>query len=241
MARSGGITFSAAIVFIGSAFTILFGALAVLGLVISSNANRATDVPRFLGYFAIAEMIIFWGFGGWGIASGVGLIKTRQWARISMLVFAAILLLISLPVAVLSAFVRFPAASNPNLPANFVGMIRTGLVMFYGLLAALGGFWLYFFNKRSVKAQFLGELSAGTMRADLNGAKRSRPLSITVIAWFLLIGSGMIPLLLPLWRAFSPGQLMPLCMLGIFFFGWNAFLVLSIFAAAQDSGGGRPA
>jgi len=27
---------------------------------------------------------------------------------------------------------------------------------FYGLLAALGGFWLYFFNKKSVKAQFPG-------------------------------------------------------------------------------------
>ena len=42
-----------------------------------------------------------------------------------------------------------------------MAIMRVSMAAIFGLIAALGGFWLYFFNKKSVKAQFLGALPAG--------------------------------------------------------------------------------
>lgn len=84
MARSAGITVSAVVVFIGSAFTILFGAVMVAGSLFMPNSSRLPNVPGNFGYVLIAEAVFFFAFGVWGIAAGVGLVNTRQWARISI-------------------------------------------------------------------------------------------------------------------------------------------------------------
>jgi hypothetical protein len=235
MARSGGITFSAVVVLLGSVFAILCGGIAVLGSIMASTAALATSAPMDFRYIAIAEAIFYVGFGGWGIASGVGLINTRQWARISMLVFAGLLLLFSLPACLAFAIIRFPESGDPNLPANFMAMIRVGMAMVFALIAALGGFWLYFFNKKSVKEQFLGPQPAGEgMVADLSGARpKARPVSILIIGWYLLISSGFTPLALLFSRSFFRSQPMPLCFLGFFAFGRTAILILLVWMAAQ--------
>ena len=53
MARSGGITFSAVVVFLGSAFTILSGGFAVLGSFMASHAGLGTSVPIDFRFIAI--------------------------------------------------------------------------------------------------------------------------------------------------------------------------------------------
>jgi hypothetical protein len=235
MARSGGITFSAVVVFLGSSLAILFGAFAVLGSLIASHAGLGTAAPMDFRYVAIIEAIFYLGFGGWGIASGIGLINTKEWARISMLVFACLLLLFSGPPALVIAFVRLPQPGDPNLPANFMAMMRVGTVIFLGLIAALGVCWLYFFNKKSVKAQFLAARPAdeGTVADFSHESSSARPLSITIIGWYLLIASGSSPLFLLFARSFFHGQSMPLCFLGYFVFGRSAILILVVSAAAQ--------
>jgi hypothetical protein len=42
-------------------------------------------------------------------------------------------------------------------PFNVVTFTRVFTTLLYGAFAALGGFWLYFFNTRSAKAQFLAQ------------------------------------------------------------------------------------
>jgi hypothetical protein len=237
MPRSVGITVSAVVVIIGSAFTILGGAMMVLGSLFLSKSSPAANVPVNLGFFVVIEAVMFSGFGGWGLAAGIGLINLKQWARISMLVFAAILVFISLPAAVLLAVIPFPNTNDPNLPSNFMPIMRTGMVLFYAMFAALGCFWLYFFNKQSVKAQFQVrepglESAAGTPIAAL-GASRARPLSITIIGWFLLIGSALAPLGLLFNSAFFSGLQFPLYFLGFFFFGRSASLILIVWITAQ--------
>jgi hypothetical protein len=85
MARSTGITVSAVVVIIGGAFTVLCGAMTLLGSDLVLNSSRAADAPVNLRYILVIEAFIFFGFGGWGLASGIGLIKTKDWARISTL------------------------------------------------------------------------------------------------------------------------------------------------------------
>lgn len=243
MSRSSGITVSAVVVFIGSTFTILCGAMMVLASIVALNSTRIPDAPASAGPIVIFEALFFFGFSAWGIATGVGLIKTRQWARISMLIFAAILVLISLPAAMVMAFIPLSRPNDPNLPANFIPVIRVVLVVIYGMIAALGGFWLYFFNKQNVKAQFIAQqpVAAGApanlpveMPPLSHGAgPRARPLSITIIGWILLVGSAASPLSLLYSHLLFPSVVMPLCFLGFFIYGWPAALMFLIWMAAQ--------
>ena len=245
MRRSVGVTLSAVVVIIGSGFTVLCSAMMLLGsaLIPLTNSSASARLPEHFGYIVAVEAAIVFGFGGWGLASGVGLIKTKEWARISMLVYAVILVFIGLPAAVLMAFIRLPNTNDPNLPSNFVAIIQGGIALFYGTLAALGGFWLYFFNRQTVKAQFQAEqavmeagvpdLPAGIPPAGHNASQRVRPLSISIIAWFLLIGSALAPIWFLFYIVFLPSVPLPLCFLGFFFFGRSAFLILLFWLGVQ--------
>jgi hypothetical protein len=193
MARSGGVTFSAVVVLIGSSLTILFGALMALAILWTPNAGQAANLPIPIGYVVTAEAIVFFGFGGWGIASGVGLIKLRQWSRVSMMIYGAILLFFSVIPGIVLSFIPLPAATDPSVPPSFMTTFRVIMVGFYALLAALAGFWLYFFNKKSVKAQFVAEPTDGpTVRLALR-RPGARPLSITIIGWFFLVSAVLTP------------------------------------------------
>lgn len=243
MARSVGTTISAVVVFIGSAFTVLCGAFMVLGSFFLSKSGAVPGLPSHFAYIAALIMaLFFFGLGGWGIASGIGVINTRPWARTSMVVFAVLLVVFSLPSALMMAVVPLPNANDPNMPSNFTVMMRVGMVLFYGMFVALGGFWLYFFNRRSVKAEFHGEqsvvegtanLSVGTADARLSANRRARPISITIIGWFLLICSALSPLCLVYSHAFLRGVPIPLCFLGFFLSGRSAVLVFLAWMAAQ--------
>jgi hypothetical protein len=201
MARSVGVTVSAVVVFVGSAFSLLCGAMSIVGSLVTLNPREGRGGVANIPLVLAVEAVFFFGFGGWGLASSVGLIKTKEWARISLLVYAGILVFFSVIGAAVMAIVPYPEdmASDPELPANFMMMLRVGFVLFFAVFAALGGFWIYFFNTRDVKAQFLGwqpvmgytatgayeEIPGGGVVA----VQRKRPLSITIIAWYLLATS----------------------------------------------------
>jgi hypothetical protein len=158
MARTAGIISSAVVVFIGSAVAMLLGAL-VASIAISKYPNwtsPAGGVGGVFGYYVMAASIIVIGLGGWGIASGVGILNARPWARTSMLVFGAILLVVVIPAALEMVVDPHVGIVSPYLESPYRVNMRAEMMAFYGLLAMLGGFWLYFFNKKSVKAQFSG-------------------------------------------------------------------------------------
>jgi hypothetical protein len=215
----------------------------VLGSAFLTKANPAARVPENFGSILVVEAALFFGLGGWGLGSGIGLLFLKQWARISLLVFAGFLVCVSLPAAALMAVIQFPNTHDPNLPVNFMPAIRIGMALFYGMFAALGGFWLYFFNTSSVKVQFqarmpvpesaAGDLFLGAAVPAPSVSQSPRPLSITIIGWFLLIGSAFAPLGLLMNRALFPGMQVPFYFLGFFFFGWTGYLVLLVWMAAQ--------
>lgn len=241
MARSAGITVSAVVVFIGSAFTLLFGALAALGSAMMSLHTAPSIAPHLGFVVVIVEAVFALGLSGWGIATGVGLIQAKEWARISMIVFAALLALFTLPSALMMAFIPLPVPKDPNLPANFTLILRGGFVLFYGLLGALAIFWLYFFNRRSVKAQFQTKQAAsegsGPSPSEIGNtpalAGPARPLSITIIAWFLIVASAISPFSLWYMHAMFHGTPIPMFFIGFFVSGSPAILILLFWMAAQ--------
>lgn len=241
MHRSAGVTASAAVVVAGSAFTILCGALMLAGSAVVSSPP--SNLPVNLGSVLIVEAVLIFAFGAWGLASGIGLIYLKQWARISLLVFAGILVGVALPAMAMMSMIRLPDSHDPNLPANFMTVMRIGMALFYGVFAALGGFWLYFFNKRTVRVQFqtmqpvpeaaAGDSFLGTAVPAPIASERARPLSITIIGWYLLISCAIAPLGLLMTRSFFQGVQFPFYFLGFFLFGRSAYVAFILWMGAQ--------
>ncbi len=252
MRRSTGVTMSAVVVFIGSAFTILLALITMLGSA-ALRSHRFSDLPpNLVSVVMIVEGVFFLGFGGLGIATGVGLINVKKWARISMVVFAVLLVLFFFPPALLLAFVKFPAPDDPNLPANFTTVIRAVIAIFFAAFAALGGLWLYFFNKASIKAEFqpkqpvvpsasahspaqpAAPAPAAVAPAFIPASPSSvRPLSITIIGWLLLVGSPLGLLSLLYSRAMFRDVPLAMFLLGFFISGPAAVMIFVLWMAAQ--------
>jgi|HubBroStandDraft_6_1064221.scaffolds.fasta_scaffold285839_1 hypothetical protein len=208
MKRSSGITVSSIFVFIGSGATLLFAAIMVAaGLLAGAEAKQAA----FMKYMMFVIAAIEAGFAAWGVASAVGLLRVREWARISMLVFSALLLLMSVPgfaIILVMPLQMPPSATDPELANHVLLATRVGMCIFYAALIAIAAFWLYFFNSRSVRDQFKGFAALASGTGAVVAAERStnfvvstevtspsahrRPLSVSIIGYYLLISAPLV-------------------------------------------------
>jgi hypothetical protein len=248
MQRSTGITVTAVLAFVGSGFTLL-GALGVALMSAVLPASRAAYGPPRT--FLLLGVIYYLAIAAWGIVTGVGLLKLREWARISELIFSGLLVLVGVGAGVAMLFIPFPTLpndANPALTAQIMSFTKVGIAASYGFLAVLGGWWLYYFNQSSIRAQFRAsqfpssELTAtalpafGTPPEPPLGSfvlpppnTPARPVSISIIAVLLLLGAAMVPLSL-LSRT-------PLLFFGFLIGGWRGYLLALALSAANLAAG----
>jgi hypothetical protein len=235
MKRSAGITISAVLVFIGSGLSLIFGLLMIFAFaVMPSDAT-----PAFTRGAGLILSVFMLGLAGWGIATGVNLLHLREWARISMIVFSGLLLVMAVPGLLMMIIMPLPTPPVPAVPngaaipplEHWMTAVRIGMAVFYALLALLGGWWVYFFNSRPSKEQFRSSgapapawMPAVLAPTELPGAPK-RPVSITIIAYLALVGACMFPILNILH--------MPLTFLGFFFTGGKAALIVIGYMSVQ--------
>jgi len=190
--RSGGITASAVIAIIGSVLCLLFGGFFILvAILVRTMPNLPASPGRPVSpVVALAiQSVLYLGFGVWGLVSAVYLLKLKNWARICFQVFAGLLCASSAMLAMMILALRLllPQMAPPqaNVPPGTMAIVF-GLFVFLALLQlALGIWWLVYFSRRHVKAQFLGEETVPT--------PSRRPLSITIIAWLFIVGGAFTP------------------------------------------------
>jgi hypothetical protein len=235
MKRPVGITISAVIVFIGSGLTLLAAAFMLLGFAVTP----ADNMPAFTRGAGLITSIFMLGFAAWGIATGVNLLHLREWARISMIVFSGLLLVMAVPGLLMMLVMPLPTPPVPAVPngeaipplEHLMTAVRIFMAVFYALLALLGGCWVYFFNARPVKEHFRGSATTASTGAPsalaptaLPGSPK-RPVSITIIAYLALVGACMFPILNILH--------LPLTFLGFFFTGGRAALIVIGYMSVQ--------
>ena len=180
MKRSAGVTLVAVLQIIGSAFTLLVGML-MFGIMTLLPMNKLPPAQQGMGpllmWVGVIYLVLSLGFGAWGIATAIGLLKLRPWARISTIVYSVLLVMFTIIPAIMMAMIPFP--TQPGTDPTFIPIFKASLIAFYLIIAAIGVWWLVYFTRKGVIAQFAGEGSLSTLSA--------RPLSISIIAWWLLI------------------------------------------------------
>jgi hypothetical protein len=206
MSRPVGITASAIVAILGSIFALLLAVLSVASLFIETPQPRPPNSAQFV----IAGAAMFAALAGVGIWTSVGLFRLRSWARTSILVFAGFLAAFSILTLVMTTAVPLP----PETTAGMEHTVRQVMVVIFGIPLAIAAWWLIQFNRQSTKAAFASPITEAAPR---------RPLSITVIAWTLIVGAGSCLLLIPL--------RMPVFLFGATFNGWTAVVIYIFFGA----------
>lgn len=163
-------TAAAVVAFFGSAVVLLMGLL-MAWVTLASFAP--TPIPKQLG---IGIGLMFAAFAVLGITTGVALLRMRQWARIAMLIFAGAL-------ALFSAFGVVIIAVTPLPPTVAVGSefaARAAVSVVYAVPLAIGVWWLILFTRRGIMAAFV--------QPGDTGAAPKRPLMVTIIAYWIIVG-----------------------------------------------------
>ena len=199
--RSASVTAAAVVALLGSLFFLLCCSVVFFGMLLGKLPGTTPELPPVLRNTMLATQGFMIALSLFGIASGIGLIYLRKWARISILIWGGLLVFfgaIGIPIAYLTSF--SPTPNAPALPAESMQAVRWILLVIYGMPLLIGVWWLILFNRKSVKAQFAG---AGVSNDPGLPQKPTCPLPIAVLAWFYM--SSILNLLfLPLFSFHFP-------------------------------------
>jgi hypothetical protein len=210
MNRSAGVTVIAVLSLIGSALMLLMGSLMAVMIFFAPTpeAQESPVPPLFFKALFLLMACMFLLPAIWGIVSSIGLFLLKNWARISTIVFSALLALLSGLQAIVSLIMPFPTV--PNFPIDNPAIVAVRMfiaAVFIGHLG-IGIWWLLFFTRPKVAQQFKRTPLMATAEtlppmaqpmqvstAPARPVSRSRrPASITVIACLLLAGCLFMPL-----------------------------------------------
>jgi hypothetical protein len=222
---SAGIIASAIVALLGSVIAILVGGLmALTGLAFSTSAAVPPPDQPLPSIAVIALMAgVEVGLGLWGIVSAVGLVRLQNWARQCFVVFGSLLAFLSFGSAsgLLLAAIAQPSTLPPNVSPDLFRAILLGFTVISVMGFAIAIWWLVYFNRASVKAQF----GTGAVASE----PRQFPLAVSIIAWIFIVGGVMTAVQM----LFS----YPLMLFGIVLRGWASSLTLALMAAISLSSG----
>jgi hypothetical protein len=240
---------------------IIFGVLGGLGgLLIEVSMLLMPEVQTPAGRSAMPPGVrsmaeIVWLFliavAVFGIFVGVGVVRRRNWARISILVwggFMAVVSAITIPV-LFFVFSAMPAMMPKDADAApILGVVKWITVLFYGIPLGVGIWWLVLFTRPRVSAAFTAPVALAPYPPvmDVSGfpllqptasvslaPKPACPLPLAILAGFLIFGAVCMALF-----AFVPFPSdMPFFFLGHAFGGAAARLILILFGLVSGVAG----
>jgi hypothetical protein len=206
MKRSTGVTVAAIVLLLGSALELLLTAFTTILMFWISGKTYWEPIPTQLlvldlvGAAFIACVDIF------GIITAIGLLRLKNWARITTIVFGVIIAAQSLLSAIVILVIPLPTV--PNSPAHIDAIIRATMAGGCLFFFAIGLWWLILFTRRGVREQFKpapvpipAEISASAApiptvpipAVPVSAPKPGRlPVVVLVVAIFLLAGTPAI-------------------------------------------------
>jgi hypothetical protein len=149
--RSTAVTVSGVVAILGSIVTAIGILIGMMGLFLSfGRPNPMETIPGVRAITALM-MVVFFSIAIWGAFSGVGLIRFRNWARISVLIWAGVAGPACLLIVAMMAFIPLPTPQESVISSAFIRLI---VVIFYGAPLAIAVWWLILFTRPRIVAQF---------------------------------------------------------------------------------------
>jgi hypothetical protein len=225
MKRPVGLILSATVLSLAALFFVLLTVLMVAAGVHSENQPVISASPHFLMYLMLAISVFYAALTVWAILTVIGILRLRSWGRYSILIIAGGLFVLGLFAALFTLLGRtmFSAQSpQPMVDPHIKSAVFFLLTVFYLFLAAVGIWWLVYFNLRSVR-----ELFANPSLLSQSPLSRT-PMAIKIIGCFLLFGSAccLLCLFLP-FPGFFFGFILPPAAARILYI---CFAIISAFA-----------
>ncbi|HJZ65362.1 MAG TPA: hypothetical protein VKD70_13650 [Candidatus Acidoferrum sp.] len=144
--------------------------------------------------------------GLFGVFAGIGVLQARAWARVAALVAATFVVLfcgIGIFVLALTLVGLSGLGLGIEVPTtNKTYFVVMGLAYFSIFLLAL--WWIYVFSRKSTASQFSSET---TTPLEATSKKPSCPPPVALLAWLMIISSGLSALSWPLILGKIPAML----------------------------------
>ena len=204
---------SAVITIAGSVITVFFSGFLAIAVLLTPPRETGPLPPGVMKIAGVAVAVFFAGGAAWGVCSGIGIFRRRNWARMSMVAFAG--LLVFLGAAGVLASLLLTLGASPDIDRHLASMLGALMIAFYSVLAALGAWWLVLFTRRPAMEYF----------AAPEAAPDAPPMSINFIAWYLL-SSALLTALAAVLR-------FPTELFGFVLGGWAAAAIYTLYTAAQ--------
>lgn len=189
---SGSVIAAGVVAICGSCLAILGCGLALIGIALIPATPTASQLPASIKSMAEAMFLFFLAIAVFGVFTGVGVVRLKNWARISALVWAGITTCFSALLILSTLLMPFP--NPPGEHAVSLVMLKAFLVLFYSFALGIGIWWLILFNRPNIRAQFSGAVLAD--QAELPERPRC-PLPVAAVAGFLAF-SFLCVLVMPL-------------------------------------------
>jgi hypothetical protein len=204
---SGSVIAAGIVAIVGSSLVVLGQCFALFGLFLVKTLPASQNLPAPMKTITFAVLFFFIAIAIFGIFTGIGILRLRNWARISALVWAGVTVFfisVSLLFLVVMPFPDiFAPPSLPDVPAAPpVPMlaVKALLFVFYSIPLGIGIWWLVLFNHKRIGEQFAAT-SVPTTTSVLDQPKAPVhprcPLPVAVIAGYLLFSFATV-LVLPL-------------------------------------------
>src|SRR6185437_5894575 len=223
MKRPALVLESAAVLVLLSLMQILMASLMGLAAALE-HTHQIPGAPQASPALMYCLCAFFLGLAVWGIVTAYGLSKLRRWARYSILIVGGCMAIFGFMgmAGMLATMLIAPyllAATSSAQHGSLVTMrVLFGSIAFiYAAVTAIGIFWLVYFNRKTVRSVFTGDLEAG--------AENRRPLLISIYAVFSLLSAAGCLLM-----AFIP---FPAILFGVVFTGWKKALIYLAYAAIE--------
>jgi hypothetical protein len=157
--RSAGTTIAAVLQLIGSALLLALAAFMAFAMIVATPpANDPRLPPMYFTFMRVVLPLFYAVPAVWGIVTAVGLLQLKNWARISTIVISVVLLVFGAFGILMSMVFFLKPPPTPGADPKMFAIIGAVTAIFALAQIGIGVWWMAFFNRASVKAQFQPQL-----------------------------------------------------------------------------------
>jgi hypothetical protein len=225
-----GIFIAGVFLLVSGLLGLLLFSLGLLGTMASSSLQTTmTPTTRAVAYVTEGLFAVVSAFSCW---VAIGLFRMRAWARYVSIVLAALGACFFGFSAVMSVLLRDMPLPEQNLRPHLMEQVFLVLAIVYFLLAAVGIFWVIYFNRESIRSAFAAAEAHRQGEDAFGGVILPNParhrvvgfaqITIWIVAVLLLIGGASMVFLMLLGT--------PMFLLGWMATGLTALLIEILWA-----------